>query len=206
MTKTKRKIGVCPYFRKAKIKRETTETKITTEMNLDRPGPVSVKTTVPFMDHMLNLFARHSGFSLVIKAKGDTEIDDHHLVEDIGITLGQAIEKALGKKRGITRYGNFLLPMDEALSYVAVDLSGRPYLEYDVRFKFQKQGFDFDLLKDFFYSLAINARITLHIEMKKGANNHHIAESVFKGFARALSQAVAYNIKQKGIPSTKGRL
>jgi imidazoleglycerol-phosphate dehydratase len=158
------------------------------------------------MDHMLSLFAHHSAFSLQISAKGDTEIDDHHLVEDIGITLGQALKKALGSKKGINRYGNFLLPMDEALSYVAIDISGRPFLEYKVNFKYMKQGFDFSLLKEFFYAVAINAGITLHIREKAGSSNHHIAESVFKGFGRALRQAVEINKKQKGIPSTKGKL
>ena len=175
-------------------------------VNLDRVKPVSVDTTIPFMDHMLELLAHHARISLKVKAKGDTEIDCHHLVEDIGIVLGQALKKALGSKKGIMRYGNFLLPMDEALSYVSLDLSGRPYLEYEAKIKFQKEGFDFSLLKEFFYAVAINAGITLHISMLKGSNNHHIAESIFKGFARALGQAVSLDPKQKGIPSTKERL
>jgi imidazoleglycerol-phosphate dehydratase len=192
--------------RTASIIRKTKETGVDVTVDLDRTSPVKVATTIPFMDHMLTLFAHHAAVALRVKATGDTEIDDHHLVEDIGITLGQALGKALGGKKGITRYGNFLLPMDEALSYVALDLSGGPYLEYDVAFKFQKDGFDFDLVQDFFYALAVNAGMTLHIMQKKGRNNHHIAESIFKGFGRALRCAVAPDKKQKGIPSTKGRL
>jgi imidazoleglycerol-phosphate dehydratase len=192
--------------RQAKIHRKTRETDVRIALNLDRSRPVSVSTTIPFLDHMLNLFSSHANISFTLKACGDTEIDDHHLVEDIGITLGQALSQALGAKAKINRYGNFLLPMDEALSYIALDLSGRPFLDYQVTFKPQKTGFDYDLIEDFFYALAINAGITLHIALKKGRNNHHIAESVFKGFGRALSQAIAINAHQKGIPSTKGKL
>jgi imidazoleglycerol-phosphate dehydratase len=193
-------------LRKASILRETKETNVSIVLNLDKPEPVNISTTVPFVDHMLTLFAHHSAIALNVKAKGDTEIDDHHLVEDIGITLGQTLKKALGDKKNINRYGNFLLPMDEALSYVALDISGRPYLEYKVKFKAGNKGFDFALFKEFFYAVAINAGITLHITQKAGENNHHIAESIFKGFGRALMQAVAVNKKQKGIPSTKGIL
>jgi len=192
--------------RSARIVRKTKETRVEIALNLERPSPVKIRTTIPFMDHMLVLLAAHSRMSLSINAKGDTAIDDHHLVEDIGITLGQALKKAIGNKKGINRYGNFLLPMDEALSYVALDISGRPYLEYKVNFKHRKEGFDFGLLKEFFYALAINAGITLHVKEKAGSNNHHIAESVFKGFGRALRQAVQIDKGQKGIPSTKGRL
>ena len=192
--------------RQGDVKRATRETTVAVSVNLDRAKPVSINTTIPFMDHMLELLAHHAKISLKVRAKGDTEIDCHHLVEDIGIVLGQALKKALGKKVGIARYGNFLLPMDEALSYVSLDLSGRPFLEYEAKIKFQKLGFDFSLLKEFFYALAINAGITLHISMLKGSNNHHIAESIFKGFARALGQAVSLDPKQKGIPSTKERL
>ena len=188
------------------IKRITKETSVAVSINLDSASPVSIATTIPFMDHMLELLAHHARVSLKVKARGDTEIDCHHLVEDLGIVLGQALKKALGKKKGITRYGNFLLPMDEALSYVSLDLSGRPYLEYEAKIKFQNEGFDFSLLKEFFYALAINAGITLHISMLKGSNNHHIAESIFKGFARALGQAVSLDPKQKGVPSTKAKL
>ena len=192
--------------RKADVLRKTKETKVSIGLNLDKAAPVKIKTTIPFMDHMLTLLAHHAAIALAIQASGDTEIDDHLLVEDIGITLGQALKKALGSKRGINRYGNFLLPMDEALSYVAIDISGRPYLDYKVKFKPGRQGFDFGLFKEFFYAVAINAGLTLHIKQKSGDNNHHIAESIFKGFGRALRQAVALNGKQKGIPSTKGVL
>jgi len=192
--------------RKSELKRVTKETSVDVSLNLDRPRPVSVSTTIPFLNHMLELLAHHARISLRVRAKGDTQIDCHHLVEDVGIVLGQALKEALGNKKGIARYGNFLLPMDEALSYVTLDLSGRPYLEYKAKFKFQKSGFDFDLLKEFFYALAINAGITLHISIIKGSNNHHIAESIFKGFARALGQAVSLDPKQKGIPSTKNTL
>ncbi|MFH1369643.1 MAG: imidazoleglycerol-phosphate dehydratase HisB [Elusimicrobiota bacterium] len=192
--------------RKAKVSRKTKETEVSVEIGLDRISTAKIGTTIPFVDHMLTLMAYHGDFGLKLKACGDTEIDDHHLVEDIGITLGQALSKALGSKKGINRYGSFLLPMDEALSYVAIDVSGRPYLNFKVKFKNQRTGFDFDLLNDFFYALAINAGITLHIEMKSGRNNHHIAESIFKGFGRALSQAVSPASKRKGVPSTKGRI
>ena len=192
--------------RKAAIKRKTGETAVSVELNLDAVKPVRIATTIPFMDHMLTLMAAHGAFSLKVTASGDTHIDDHHLVEDIGITLGQALCEATGSKKGINRYGNFLLPMDEALSYVALDLSGRPFLDYDVSFKPLKSGFDFDLLQEFFYALAANARMTLHIALKRGRNNHHIAESLFKGFGRALAQALSANSRQKGVPSTKGKL
>ena len=193
-------------MRKAKIVRKTKETNVTVELNLDRAKPVKISTTVPFFDHMLTLMAYHGGLGLNIKASGDTEIDDHHLVEDVGITIGKTLLKALGAKKGINRYGNFLLPMDEALSYVVIDVSGRPYLSYKVKFKPNCSGFDFDLLNDFFYALALNAGITAHIELKKGRNNHHMAESIFKGFGKALAQAVSISKGKKTIPSTKGKL
>jgi len=193
-------------MRKAKIVRKTKETSVTAELNLDRAKPVRISTTVPFFDHMLTLMAYHGGLGLAIKASGDTDIDDHHLVEDVGITLGKALCKALGGKKGINRYGNFLLPMDEALSYVVIDVSGRPYLSYKVKFKPQCSGFDFDLLNDFFYALALNSGITVHIELKKGRNNHHMAESIFKGFGKALAQAVSIDKNKKSAPSTKGKL
>ena len=194
--------------RKAVISRITKETNVRVELNLDKNGPLKINTTVPFMDHMLKLMAYHGGFSLIIKASGDTEIDDHHLIEDTGITTGMAILKALGQKKGIARYGNFLLPMDEALSHVVIDVSGRPFLHYDVNFKPIKTGFDFELLQEFFYALAINSKITLHMTLKHGRNNHHIAESLFKGFGRALAQAVKVkkNKRKLTVPSTKGGL
>ena len=191
--------------RKSKITRKTNETDISVEINLDKAEKPKISTTIGFLDHMLELFAMHSGISLKIKASGDTHIDDHHLVEDIGITVGKALKEALGDKKGIVRYGHFLLPMDEALAYAALDLSGRFFLSYEAGIKFQKTGFNYDLIHEFFYALACNAGITLHIKMMKGRNNHHIAEAIFKGFGRAFRQAIAYS-KDKRIPSTKGVL
>lgn len=194
-------------IRGANIIRNTKETQIQLSLNLDGQGRSKVWTTLPFLDHMLELFSKHSGVDLKVKAKGDTHIDDHHLVEDIGIVLGLAVEKALGEKKGIYRYGNFLLPMDEALSYVAIDLGGRPYFDYQVKFKPQsKAPFCFELFEDFFQALAFNAKMNLHIQMLKGRNNHHMAESIFKGFAKAFAQAISLDKRQKGIPSTKGKL
>lgn len=193
-------------MRKSKINRKTSETDVKLELNLDSPKKSNISTTIAFMDHMLNLFSSHAGINLNIVAKGDTEIDDHHLVEDIGITLGQAFKTALGDKKGIVRYGHFLLPMDEALAYVAVDMSGRPHLSYEADIKFQKDGFNYDLIQEFFIAFVNNANITLHIKMMKGRNNHHISESIFKGFGRAISQAISINKKNKTIPSTKGIL
>ncbi len=178
--------------RAASILRKTNETNVSVSLNLDKALPVKIETTIAFMDHMLSLFAHHAAVSLNISAKGDTEIDDHHLVEDLGITIGQALKKAIGDKQGINRYGNFLLPMDEALSYVAIDISGRPYLEFKADFKHKKEGFDFGLLKEFFYAVVINSGVTLHIKQKAGSNNHHIAESMFKGFGRALRTGSCY--------------
>jgi imidazoleglycerol-phosphate dehydratase len=192
--------------RKAKTARKTKETDIIVEINLDNLSVPSVSTTIGFLDHMLELFAVHSGIGFKIKASGDIHIDDHHLVEDAGITIGQALKEAIGDKKGIVRYGHFLLPMDEALSYVALDLSGRSYLSYEADIKFQKNGFNYDLIQEFFYALASNAGITLHIKMIKGRNNHHIAESIFKAFGRALGQAVSYSRSKKTVPSTKGVL
>ncbi|MCL2485472.1 MAG: imidazoleglycerol-phosphate dehydratase HisB [Endomicrobia bacterium] len=192
--------------RKAKIKRITKETDILVELNLDKYSKPEISTTIGFLDHMLDLFAAHAGISLKVKAKGDTHIDDHHLVEDTGITIGQALKTALGDKKGISRYGHFLLPMDEALSYTALDLSGRFYLSYEASIEFQKTGFNYDLIQEFFYALASNAGMTLHIKMIKGRNNHHIAESMFKSFGRSLRQAIAFTKGKKIIPSTKGIL
>ncbi len=194
-------------MRSAKLLRETKETRVEIAVNLDRNEPVKIRTTVPFFDHMLTLMAYHGGFSLVTTCKGDTEIDDHHLVEDTGITLGKAFAAALGDKKGVSRYGQFLLPMDESLSYVAIDLSGRPYLVYSAAFKPWKAGFDLDLIQEFFYAVAVNSGMTLHINQLKGRNNHHIAESMFKGFGRAFGQAASFSGKRRGeIPSTKGKL
>ena len=193
--------------RKATIARNTKETKITLSLNLDGKGRGDARTTIPFLDHMLDIFSKHSGIDLSVRAKGDTPIDDHHLVEDVGIALGLALEKALADKKGIYRYGNFLLPMDESLSYVAVDMGGRPYFDYKVGFRAQsKAPFSFELFEDFFQALAMSAKMNLHIKLLQGRNNHHIAESIFKGFAKAMAQAVGKDARQKGVPSTKGAL
>jgi imidazoleglycerol-phosphate dehydratase len=210
--------------RSATVVRKTQETSVRLSLGLDGRGKSRVRTTLPFLDHMLDLFAKHGDFDLSVAARGDTHIDDHHLVEDIGLTLGQALERALGEKRGIVRYGQrlrllsangvvqgvgrALTPMDETLSYVALDLSGRPYLDYKVRFRPQsKAPFSFELFEDFFQALAFTAKFNLHIRLLQGRNNHHMAESVFKGFGRALSQAVTVDPRRtSSVPSTKGTL
>ena len=193
--------------RSAHIIRRTRETQIALTLNLDGRGKSAVRTTLPFLDHMFELFAKHGFFDLTVRAKGDTHIDDHHLVEDLGIALGEAIAKAVGNKKGIHRYGNFLLPMDEALSYVALDLSNRPYFVWKVKWTKPDVGrFDGLLLEHFFESVAASARMNLHMALKYGKQPHHIAESLFKGFARALAQAVAVDARVKGVPSTKGKL
>lgn len=193
--------------RHAKIIRRTKETHMSLALTLDGKGKYRVSTTIPFLDHMLELFAKHGGFDLNLKAKGDTHIDDHHLVEDIGIALGEAIAQAVGDKKGIYRYGNFYLPMDESLSYVALDLSNRPYFVWKVKWQKAEIGkFDGLLLEHFFESVASSARMNLHMALKYGKQPHHIAESLFKGFARALRQAVSRDSRMTGIPSTKGKL
>jgi imidazoleglycerol-phosphate dehydratase len=193
--------------RKAKIHRKTTETDISIGLNIDGTGNGEISTTVAFIDHMLSLFARHGLFDLVVKAKGDTHIDDHHIVEDIGICLGDAVKKALGNKRGIVRYGSATVPMDESLCSVAIDISGRPYLIYNVEFKYRKIGkFDFSLIKEFFKSFSDHSGMTLHINLVYGKNNHHMAEAIFKAFALALRKAVTIHSRIEGILSTKGSL
>lgn len=193
--------------RMASKHRVTKETDVELSVNLDGQGKYNVSTTLPFLDHMLELFSKHSLIDLKVRAKGDTHIDAHHLVEDIGITLGSAIDEALGDKKGIQRYGFFLLPMDEALSYVTLDLSGRPWVEYETPcFKLDWKTFDLDLLEDFFRALGTVARMNLHIKLLRGRNNHHMAESIFKAFGKALSMAIAKDQRYKGMPSTKGVL
>jgi imidazoleglycerol-phosphate dehydratase len=193
--------------RQSRIKRKTKETQIDLALTLDGRGKYKVSTTIPFLDHMLELFAKHGRFNLALAAKGDTHIDDHHLVEDIGIALGEAIARAVGDKKGISRYGNFYLPMDESLSYVALDLSNRPYFVWKVKWSKSEIGrFDGLLLEHFFESVASSARMNLHMSLKYGKQPHHIAESLFKGFARALAQAVSRDPRVKGVPSTKGKL
>ena len=193
--------------RQAKIHRKTTETEVSIEINLDGAGSGSIVTTIAFMDHMLNLFAKHGLIDLTIKSKGDTHIDDHHLVEDIGICLGDAVKETIGDKKGIARYGSAIVPMDESLCSVAMDISGRPYLIYNVEFKSKKAGkFDYSLIKEFFKSFSDHSGITLHINLIYGRNSHHIAEAIFKAFALALRRAVTIHGRVKGVLSTKGSL
>lgn len=194
-------------MRKANIKRETAETSIELEINLDGKGKYDVSTTVAFLDHMLSLMCRHGMFDLKVRAKGDTEVDYHHLVEDMGIVLGDAINKALGDKKGIHRYGNAFTPMDETLAQVAIDLSGRPYLIYKVK---QPRGrlkdLDASLFEDFFRSVSNRAGMNLHVLVQYGRDVHHIVEAVFKSFGRALKEAVTMDPRIKGVRSTKGVL
>ena len=193
--------------RRAKIIRKTTETDIQLEIDLDKTTGTKVDTTIPFFDHMLELFARHGFFKLIIKGKGDTQIDDHHLIEDLGICLGKAVGQALGKKMGINRYGSASVPMDECLCRVDLDISGRPYLIYNVKYGRRKiGGFDPALVKEFFKAFTDNSGITLHINFVYGDNGHHIIEAIFKAFARAMRKAVALNDNIKGVLSTKGSL
>jgi len=195
-------------MRRAKVSRSTSETSIEVEIGLDGSGRADIATGVGFFDHMLELFARHALFDLTVKAKGDTHIDDHHTVEDVGIAMGEAFLKALGDKKGLNRYGDIRLPMDEALAEVAVDVSGRPFLVFEAGFTAPKIGsFDSELVREWFQAFAVNARITLHAEARRGANSHHIAEALFKGLARALRHAVAIDPREAGrVPSTKGSL
>ncbi|MDQ6962185.1 MAG: imidazoleglycerol-phosphate dehydratase HisB [Mariprofundaceae bacterium] len=194
-------------MRQASIERNTAETKISLSINLDGDGNSSIQSGVPFLDHMMEQIARHGLIDIQLVAKGDHEIDDHHTVEDIAICLGEVFYKAIGDKRGIVRYGHAYVPLDEALSRVVLDFSGRPSLEYHVNFPRERVGdFDIDLFREFFAALANHARISLHIDCLRGRNNHHIAETIFKALGRALRMAVAYDDRQKGIPSTKGCL
>jgi imidazoleglycerol-phosphate dehydratase len=199
---------LAPVTRKATIDRSTKETQIKATVDLDGTGAYDVKTGVGFLDHMLEQLARHSLIDITLEAKGDLHIDFHHTTEDAGIVLGQAIAKALGDKQGITRYADVHLPMDETMTRVAIDVSGRPYLIWNVAFTRDKVGdMDTELFREFFQALAQNAGITLHIATLYGENNHHIAETCFKGVARALRQAVTHDPRQAGrVPSTKGSL
>ena len=195
-------------MRQAKLARKTAETEIAVELNLDGTGQYDNQTGVGFFDHMLDQLARHSLIDLSVRAKGDTHIDDHHTVEDVGIALGKALAEALGDKRGIRRYGACLLPMDDTLVNAALDLSGRPYLVWEVVFTAPKIGtFDTELVGEFFTAFAMNGGITLHVDRLRGINSHHIAEAAFKAVARALREAVETDPrKADAIPSTKGAL
>lgn len=193
--------------RQANVTRDTKETKIKISLNLDGTGKSSVKTGLGFFDHMMTLFAAHAMVDLSLSIDGDLEVDGHHSVEDAGIALGQAFVQALGDKKGIRRYGFFLLPMDETLCQTAIDFSGRPTLVYQVQFLTERVGnFDLELVHEFWQGFANAAAATLHISVPYGANGHHIAEAVFKSAARAIRAAVEPDPRQKGIPSTKGVL
>jgi imidazoleglycerol-phosphate dehydratase len=193
--------------RKAEIKRKTTETDIKLKLNLDGRGKSKISTGIAFFDHMLKLFAKHGLFDLDIKAKGDLEVDMHHTIEDIGICLGQAVKKALGKKKGIRRFGSSVLPMDETLSGVTIDISGRPLLVFKIRAKSKrKEIFDVGLTREFLRAFCSNAGITMHVNLPYGQDSHHINEAIFKSLSVALREAVKIEKRRKGIPSTKGRL
>ncbi len=195
-------------MRSAQIRRQTAETDISVEINLDGSGTYDNKTGIGFFDHMLDQLSRHALIDMKIRCKGDTHIDDHHSVEDVGIALGQALTRALGDKRGIRRYGSCLLPMDDALVRAALDLSGRPYLVWNVDLPTAKIGsFDTELVREFFQALSTHGGITLHVDALHGLNSHHIAEAAFKAVARALREAVETDPrKADAVPSTKGTL
>lgn len=195
-------------MRKGQIDRKTKETDISVTINLDGSGKYAIRTTIPFLDHMLSLMGKHGLFDLTVKAKGDTDIDDHHTVEDTGIALGKALKQALGDMKGIRRYGQASVPMDETLASVSLDISGRSYLVYRVEYpkKSKLREFDPDLIEDFMQAFAANAGITLHIGVAYGRNTHHIIEAIFKSLGRALRQAVTIDPRVKGVPSTKGKL
>ncbi|MBR3118463.1 imidazoleglycerol-phosphate dehydratase HisB [Oceanobacillus profundus] len=194
-------------MRKAKIERSTAETSIELDLTIDGTGNATIRSGVGFLDHMLLLLTKHGLFDLAVTCNGDLEVDQHHSVEDIGIALGQAFQQALGNKEGITRYATVTTPMDEALSTISLDISGRPYFVYNVEGLKDKVGdFDTELVEEFFQAFVSNAKVTLHINLAYGNNTHHMIESIFKGFGRALDQATILNPRVKGIPSTKGSL
>ena len=191
----------------AKVKRETNEVKVDVELNIDGTGDYSIDTGIPFFDHMLEQLSKHGYFDLKIKAVGDTEIDFHHTVEDVGITLGQAFDDALGDKKSIKRYGFSSIPFDETLSSSVIDLCNRPFFVFNVELPSSKVGeFDVELTKEFFQSFANNIKANLHIELKYGGNNHHIIESIFKSVAKSLDLATFIDPRSSSIPSTKGNL
>ena len=194
--------------RKARVERNTSETKILVELNLDGSGKYDIDTGIGFFDHMINGFARHGLFDIELKCKGDLEVDSHHTVEDCGIVLGEAIKKATGEKKAIKRYGSAILPMDEALVLCAIDLSGRPYFSYDAEYTVPRIGtMDSEMVHDFFYAVSYSASMNLHIKQLYGVNNHHIAESSFKAFGKALDMATMYEERLNGsVWSTKGVL
>lgn len=193
--------------RRAVCERNTSETKIRVALNLDGTGKAVIDTGVPFLDHMLDAFSRHSLIDLDVKAKGDTHIDDHHTVEDVGLALGQALEEALGAKKGIVRFGHAEVPLDEALVGVTVDLSGRPFMVYNLKIRHQRVGqFEVELVNDFMQAFMTAGKMNLHINKHYGRNPHHLIEATFKALARAVKTAVSVDPRVKGVPSTKGSL
>ncbi len=193
--------------RRARIERSTTETQVSVELVLDGNGQGQIHTTIPFLDHMLTLLAKHGFFDLTVDAKGDTDIDDHHTVEDIGIVMGQALKQALGSKAGLRRMGWASVPLDETLAQVTIDLSGRPYLVYRVKLgQARIKTFDLGLFEDFFQAFVSHAALNLHVNVLYGRNPHHIMEALFKALAKALDQATALDERVQGVPSTKGQL
>ena len=193
--------------RSAIVERITKETQITVELNLDGQGMTDISTGIGFFDHMLSGFARHGLFDLRVNVNGDLDVDCHHTIEDTGIVLGQAIQKALGEKKGIKRYGHFLLRMDETLALCAIDLSGRPYLNYDASFTTERIAeMDTEMIREFFYAVSYSAAMNLHLKILDGINNHHMAEALFKAFGKALDMAVMEEPRMKDVWSTKGTL
>ena len=194
-------------MRRASLQRDTAETKIKLSLNLDGEGKTNIQTGIGFFDHMLTHIGKHSLSDLEVVVNGDLEVDCHHSVEDTGIVLGQAIREAVGNKEGINRYGQAIIPMDEALILCAIDLSGRPYVDIDTPFTVERVGaFDTEMVEEFFRAVAVNAGMNLHIQVLRGKNNHHIIEGMCKAFAKALLMAVTLNPRIKGVPSTKGML
>ncbi|WP_343764333.1 imidazoleglycerol-phosphate dehydratase HisB [Clostridium oceanicum] len=194
-------------MRKSEIERNTSETSIKISLDLDGTGKYDINTGIGFFDHMLSLTCKHGLLDLDIQAKGDLEVDSHHTIEDIGIVLGECIEKAIGDKKGIKRYGTSFLPMDETLALASLDISGRPFLVFDGEFTCDKLGdFDVEMVEEFFRAVAFNAGITLHLKIMYGKNNHHMVEALFKAFGRAFREAVSKDSKIKGVMSTKGVL
>lgn len=200
-------MGPVAMSRSFEIDRKTAETEIKLVLNLDGSGRSSLSTGLGFLDHMLTLFARHSLVDLEVFCKGDTHVDGHHSAEDIGICLGQAIERSLGDKKGIYRYGHMSLPMDETLVQVAIDFSGRPYFVWNVTFPTPRVGeFDTELVEEYWHAVCVQAKMNLHVNLQYGRNSHHIAEAIFKALARAMRQAWAIDPREPGVPSTKGTL
>ena len=195
--------------RKSEIKRKTKETNISLSLNIDGSGKSKINTGIPFFNHMLELFSKHGVFDIDLTAKGDVEVDNHHTVEDVGICLGQAFKKALGTKAGIERFGDgkAKVPMDEALAEISIDISGRPHLTYNVKGSgSDSPDFSFELMEEFYNAFVLHAGMTVHIDLIRGKNSHHMKEAVFKAFAVALSRACQISPRKKGIPSTKGKL